>query len=89
MLLDTGSFELFVNPDCAKSDVPDLCGSFGRYNASDSPTAEPLGNDFSIRYGGGSASGEYYKDSISLIRKLFNFSPAPIRFVVSTAAAAS
>ncbi|KXJ89458.1 aspartic peptidase domain-containing protein [Microdochium bolleyi] len=67
VLLDTGSFELFVNPVCSKSDVPDLCDSFGRYNASESSKSKALGSSFSIQYGGGSASGEYYKDSISLI----------------------
>lgn len=69
VLLDTGSFELFVNPVCATSDVPDLCSSFGSYNSSASRHSVAMKQPFNIRYGGGSASGQYYKDNISLLRE--------------------
>ena len=76
VLLDTGSFELFVNPVCASSDVPELCASFGSYNSSASQRSVPMNKPFSIRYGSGSASGQYYKDDISLLRECS--SPEPI-----------
>ncbi|KAI0005768.1 acid protease [Xylariaceae sp. FL0662B] len=64
VLLDTGSFELWVNPDCARSNVPQLCSALGRYDPALSSTSQNLGGDFSIKYGSGGTSGTYYKDDI-------------------------
>ncbi|KAK8135773.1 acid protease [Apiospora sp. TS-2023a] len=64
VLLDTGSFELWVNPDCAKSNVADFCKAFGQYDPNQSSTARNLAQGFSIQYGSGSASGTYYTDDI-------------------------
>ncbi|KAI1504057.1 aspartic peptidase domain-containing protein [Biscogniauxia marginata] len=64
VLIDTGSFELWVNPDCAASNVPDFCDAFGHYDPALSPSAENLNGDFDIQYGSGSASGTYYKDDM-------------------------
>ncbi|OTB02013.1 hypothetical protein M426DRAFT_13856 [Hypoxylon sp. CI-4A] len=66
VLLDTGSFELWVNPDCASSNVEEYCESFGHYEPDQSPTAQNLNTDFGIQYGQGNASGVYYKDDLFL-----------------------
>ncbi|KAI1101626.1 acid protease [Jackrogersella minutella] len=66
VLLDTGSFELWVNPNCTASNVQDYCNAFGRYDPSLSPTARNLNTNFGIQYGQGSASGVYYKDDVYL-----------------------
>ncbi|KAK7911307.1 eukaryotic aspartyl protease, partial [Apiospora marii] len=64
VLLDTGSFELWVNPDCAKSNVPEFCKGFGQYDPSKSSTSKNLEQGFSIQYGSGSTSGIYYTDDV-------------------------
>ena len=66
LLLDTGSFELWVNPDCAKSNEPDMCRAFGSYNPSKSPTAKTAEESFAVQYGSGQTSGKYYTDDISI-----------------------
>ncbi|KAK6849795.1 hypothetical protein PG995_013628 [Apiospora arundinis] len=71
VLLDTGSFELWVNPDCAKSNEPNFCQTFGQYDPNKSSTAKSLGQPYKIQYGSGSTSGTYYTDDI-------NFSGAKI-----------
>lgn len=62
VLLDTGSFELSVNPVCNASNVPEFCEAFGCYDASQSPTSKNLGMLFTIQYGSGRTAGTYYKD---------------------------
>ncbi len=64
VLLDTGSFELWVNPDCGASSVSGLCRGFGHYDPALSPTAASLNTSFAIAYGSGAASGTYYTDDI-------------------------
>ncbi|GAW27089.1 putative secreted aspartic proteinase [Rosellinia necatrix] len=66
VLIDTGSFELWVNPLCSKANVPQYCETFGRYDPALSSTAQKMnGNDaFSIKYGSGEVAGHYYKDDI-------------------------
>lgn len=49
VLLDTGSFELWVNPDCAKSNVADFCKAFGQYDPTKSSTSKDLAQGFSIQ----------------------------------------
>ncbi|KAI0129168.1 aspartic peptidase domain-containing protein, partial [Xylariales sp. AK1849] len=64
VLLDTGSFELWVNPNCTSSNVPYYCNQFGHYDPTLSPTAHTLNETFQITYGSGSTSGVYYTDDI-------------------------
>ncbi|RYP69879.1 hypothetical protein DL771_005822 [Monosporascus sp. 5C6A] len=64
VLLDTGSFELWVNPDCGQAAEPRLCEEFGRYEPALSTTRENLGQPFEIQYGSGATSGTYYRDDI-------------------------
>ncbi|KAJ8121236.1 hypothetical protein O1611_g10152 [Lasiodiplodia mahajangana] len=67
--LDTGSFELWVNPDCtnlqATSDVR-FCDAVGHYDPSSSSSATELPLTKTLRYGIGSADIQYVTDTISL-----------------------
>ncbi|KAI0148366.1 aspartic peptidase domain-containing protein [Xylariaceae sp. FL1272] len=67
--LDTGSFELWVNPDCntleSSTDVR-FCQAVGRYDPSASSTAVELPGTKLLEYAIGNASVEYVTDTISL-----------------------
>lgn len=71
VLIDTGSFELWVNPDCNSTNVKQFCQSFGHYDPSLSPTSQNLHTNFKIQYGLGSASGVYHKDDVYISGKLY------------------
>ncbi|KAI0104711.1 aspartic peptidase domain-containing protein [Nemania sp. FL0031] len=67
VLIDTGSFELWVNPVCASSNVPDFCQVFGHYHPALSSTSQKISSGshgFNIKYGSGQVMGDYYKDDI-------------------------
>ncbi|KAK7698540.1 hypothetical protein SLS64_012408 [Diaporthe eres] len=66
--LDTGSFELWVNPTCSTLDASDqeFCNAVGFYDATKSSTAVNLQNTKTLNYGIGSANITYFKDSIAL-----------------------
>ncbi|KAI1086841.1 acid protease [Rostrohypoxylon terebratum] len=66
VLLDTGSFEMWVNPNCSAANVQEYCEAFGHYDPDMSPTAKSLNTNFGIQYGQGSASGIYYTDDVYL-----------------------
>lgn len=66
VLLDTGSYELWVNPNCSKSSVPEQCETFGQFDPNLSPTAQDLNATSQIRYGSGSVNISYYTDDISI-----------------------
>lgn len=73
VLIDTGSFELWVNPNCSASSIPDFCEAFGHYNPALSSTSQKVNNDgFSIKYGSGRVMGPYYKDDIYISGELSN-----------------
>lgn len=66
--LDTGSFELWVNPDCTTVSGSDavFCERAGQYDAAKSSTATSLGTGRTLRYGIGAANVSYFTDTISL-----------------------
>ncbi|KAL2128651.1 hypothetical protein VTI74DRAFT_8897 [Chaetomium olivicolor] len=66
--LDTGSFELWVNPDCSKVSGPDaaFCQRVGQYDTTKSSTATALGTTRTLRYGIGSANISYFTDTVTL-----------------------
>ncbi|OIW22783.1 acid protease [Coniochaeta ligniaria NRRL 30616] len=66
--LDTGSFELWVNPQCANLDVNDarFCQTVGQYDTTQSSTSVSLGTSKTLRYGIGSANISYFTDDIAL-----------------------
>ncbi|UNI22933.1 hypothetical protein JDV02_008777 [Purpureocillium takamizusanense] len=66
--LDTGSFELWVNPNCSGLPGTDrrFCLAIGRYDPANSSTAVVSEVGTSLRYGIGSANITYVLDDISL-----------------------
>lgn len=74
LLLDTGSFELWVNPNCSAVSPPgqhsatstELCEASGQYDPSASKTSVDLSQSFSALYGIGSARGAYFSDDIEI-----------------------
>ncbi|KAI6087214.1 acid protease [Hypoxylon rubiginosum] len=67
--LDTGSFELWVNPDCSdlqgSADIR-FCQAVGHYDSTSSSTATQLAGTKTLRYGIGSANIQYVTDDIGL-----------------------
>lgn len=67
--LDTGSFELWVNPDCSdllgSADIR-FCRAVGHYDSASSSTATQLAGTKTLRYGIGSADIQYVTDDIGL-----------------------
>ncbi|KAI0834486.1 acid protease [Hypoxylon sp. FL0890] len=67
--LDTGSFELWVNPDCSdlqgSADVR-FCRAVGHYEPSSSSSATQVAGTKTLRYGIGSAQVQYVTDDIGL-----------------------
>jgi hypothetical protein len=64
--LDTGSSETWVNPDCSTASTADQtaeCNANPKYTPSKSSTSEDAQVPFSLAYGKGSSSGEYYIDT--------------------------
>ena len=68
MQLDTGSFELWVNPDCTAVSGADaaFCERVGQFDTTKSSTATSLGTTRTLRYGIGSANISYVTDTITL-----------------------
>ncbi|KAL1841551.1 hypothetical protein VTJ49DRAFT_6924 [Mycothermus thermophilus] len=66
--LDTGSFELWVNPDCSTVRGADalFCERIGQYDTSKSSTVTSLGTSKMLKYGIGSANISYVTDTITL-----------------------
>ncbi|KAL7947027.1 aspartic peptidase domain-containing protein [Trichoderma barbatum] len=66
--IDTGSFELWVNPDCSNVQTSDqrFCRAIGFYDPQSSSTSFITRDAAQLRYGIGSANVTYVRDSISL-----------------------
>ncbi|ROW12445.1 hypothetical protein VMCG_00821 [Cytospora schulzeri] len=66
--LDTGSFELWVNPTCSNLDSADqkFCNAVGSYNTAQSSTAVDMHAPKTLYYGIGSANISYFQDDIAL-----------------------
>lgn len=82
--LDTGSDELWVNPDCAAVDDRDkaFCVATGSYDAARSSTAAALNGSASLRFGNGSVNMTYVGDSIALSSSV---TLSAVRFGVASA----
>ncbi|KAK3906050.1 aspartic peptidase domain-containing protein [Staphylotrichum tortipilum] len=65
VLLDTGSYELWVNPNCQASNSELLCQSHGFYYPNKSSTATALSRDFQLTYGTGGVRGSYWTDTMN------------------------
>ncbi len=67
--VDTGSDELWVNPDCSDSSLTrvqaDECVRDGRYRAGASDTSKALMKMADIPYGKGEVEMAYYTDTVA------------------------
>ncbi|KAK8108295.1 uncharacterized protein PG998_010308 [Apiospora kogelbergensis] len=66
VVVDTASYELYVNPDCARAANPAFCAGAGRYDARGSGTAENLTTRFGVSFGSGGYAGTYFCDTLTL-----------------------
>ncbi|KAK3689153.1 aspartic peptidase domain-containing protein, partial [Podospora appendiculata] len=66
VFIDTGSYELWVNPKCTTSADTNLCQSYGNYYPTKSNSSFFVGGDFAITYGTGAVKGSYYSDIMSV-----------------------
>jgi len=68
--VDTGSDELWVNPDCSDTALDSQqvteCIKDGHYVANESSTSKPLRSRNDIPYGKGEVEIVYYSDNIAL-----------------------
>ncbi|KAK2605895.1 hypothetical protein QQS21_003735 [Conoideocrella luteorostrata] len=66
--LDTGSFELWVNPDCGRLALSDrqFCQAIGNYDPKKSSSSKASSLSTELRYGIGSAQVDYVLDDIVL-----------------------
>jgi len=69
VLLDTGSYELWVNPNCQASTSESVCQSHGFYYPTKSSTAARLPGDFQLIYGTGGVRGSYWSDTVNVSSK--------------------
>jgi hypothetical protein len=63
--LDTGSTELWVNPTCASSQLPDYCNDLPRYVPGSSTSSNDTAYDFQVTYGSGDVTGKYHLDTMA------------------------
>ncbi|KAK8095048.1 acid protease [Apiospora hydei] len=66
VVIDTASYELYVNPDCARAANPTFCASAGRYDALESGTSANLTTRFGVSFGTGGYAGTYFSDVLTL-----------------------
>ncbi|KAI6374048.1 hypothetical protein MCOR25_003281 [Pyricularia grisea] len=67
--LDTGSFELWIDPTCNNLDgasEQEFCRAGGTYDPAQSTTVQKLGTTNTLRYGIGSANISYVKDTVGI-----------------------
>lgn len=68
--IDTGSDELFVDPNCNDSEFSSFeqkqCEANGRYDPSTSSSSSKTGETSQIVYGSGAVNIEYYTDAIGI-----------------------
>ncbi|EAQ90236.1 hypothetical protein CHGG_02171 [Chaetomium globosum CBS 148.51] len=70
VFIDTGSYELWVNPRCDTSASESICQSHGNYYPGQSSSSTYVGGKFAVTYGTGAVRGSYWSDTMSVARIL-------------------
>ncbi|KAK3997748.1 Candidapepsin-1 [Cladorrhinum sp. PSN332] len=83
VLIDTASYELWVNPRCATSASFELCQTYGAYFPSKSNSSLHIGGSFAVTYGTGAVRGSYYSDVLSIASLTFSKIPG-VQFAVAS-----
>lgn len=71
--LDTGSYEMWINPTCETSGNLALCEELPWFNETESSTFKSLGTNETIRYGKGNVTFDYAADDVAIGRKFYQF----------------
>lgn len=71
VFIDTGSYELWVNPRCNTSADANLCKSYGNYYPNKSNSSNYVGGDFAVTYGTGAVRGSYWSDIMAIASMSF------------------
>ncbi|KAH6845822.1 aspartic peptidase domain-containing protein [Chaetomium sp. MPI-CAGE-AT-0009] len=66
VFVDTGSYELWVNPRCDTSASESICQSHGNYYPDESSSSMYVGGKFAVTYGTGAVRGSYWSDKMSV-----------------------
>ncbi|KAL1838502.1 hypothetical protein VTJ49DRAFT_2609 [Mycothermus thermophilus] len=66
VFIDTGSYELWVNPKCSTSASASICQSHGMYYPNKSRSSMYVGGAFAVTYGTGAVRGKYWSDDINV-----------------------
>ena len=69
IFIDTGSYELWVNPRCNSSGDATLCQNNGIYYPAKSNSSTYVGGNFAVTYGTGAVKGSYWADIINIASK--------------------
>ncbi|KAK1760239.1 aspartic peptidase domain-containing protein [Echria macrotheca] len=79
VFIDTGSYELWVNPRCNTSASETICQNHGNYYPNKSNSSSYVGGDFAVTYGTGAVKGSYWSD----IMNIAMFSIPGVQFAVA------
>lgn len=66
MFIDTGSYELWVNPRCNTSASQTICQNHGAYFPNKSNSSSYVGGNFAVTYGTGAVRGSYWSDVMGI-----------------------
>lgn len=66
VLFDTGSSELWVNPNCNKASDPSLCQQLGHFDSAKSSTFNDTGTKHVIGYGSGYVNMTYAYEAVKI-----------------------
>ncbi|ETS85667.1 hypothetical protein PFICI_03692 [Pestalotiopsis fici W106-1] len=64
VIVDTGSYELFLNPNCDRAADQTYCAAAGHYYPSLSSTAKNLSSRYYVSFGTGGYVGSYFSDTL-------------------------
>lgn len=64
VIVDTGSWELYLNPNCARAADQAFCTESGHYYPTSSSTARNLSSRYYVSFGTGGFVGSYFSDTL-------------------------
>ncbi|KAI0155666.1 aspartic peptidase domain-containing protein [Pestalotiopsis sp. NC0098] len=64
VIVDTGSYELFLNPNCARAADQTYCAAAGHYYPAESSTVKNLSSRYYVSFGTGGYVGSYFSDTL-------------------------
>ncbi|KAI1858045.1 uncharacterized protein JN550_012938 [Neoarthrinium moseri] len=64
VIVDTGSWELYLNPNCTRAADPTFCVESGHYRPTSSSTSKNLTTRYYVSFGTGGYVGGYFSDTL-------------------------